>query len=70
MPVLVQIIVWRRSGNKPLSEPMVVYFINASLGIDELSIPLTTYQEQIHKWLFMSFLSSGVIDSMFAGCKV
>ena len=38
-PVLVQIMAWRRSGDKPLSEPMMVYWhIYASLGLNELNI--------------------------------
>ena len=36
-PALVQIMAWRRSGDKPLSEPMMVYWcIYASLGLNEL----------------------------------
>ena len=32
---------WRRSGDKPLSEPMIVYWrIYASLGLNELRYPL------------------------------
>ena len=36
---LVQIMVWRRPGDKPLSEPMMVSFLRwyASLGINELN---------------------------------
>ena len=39
IPSLVQIMVWRRPGDKPLSEPMVVYYwcIYASLGPNELN---------------------------------
>ena len=29
IPVLVQIMAWRRSGDKPFSEPMVAYFTDA-----------------------------------------
>ena len=29
MQALVQIMAWRRSGDKPLSEPMMVYFTDA-----------------------------------------
>ena len=37
-PALIQIMAWRRSGDKPLSEPMIVYWrIYASLGLNELS---------------------------------
>ena len=37
-PALVQIMAWRRSGDKPLSEPMIVYWrIYASLGLNELT---------------------------------
>ena len=40
IPALVQIIAWRRQGDKPLSEPMMVSLpmhINASLGLNELT---------------------------------
>ena len=41
MSALVQIMVWRRSGDKPISETMMVWFtdagIYASLGLNELS---------------------------------
>ena len=38
IPALVQIMVWRRWGDKPLSEPMVVtQYIHASLGLNELT---------------------------------
>ena len=39
IPVLVQIMAWRRPGDKPLSEPVMVNFwrIYASLGLNELS---------------------------------
>ena len=34
---LVQILSWRRIGDKPLSEPMLIRFIYAAIGGDELS---------------------------------
>ena len=40
IPALVQIMAWRRAGNKPLSEPMMVSLpthIYASLGLNELT---------------------------------
>ena len=43
IPSLVQIMAWRRSGVKPLSEPMMVNLlmhIYASLGLNELTIHL------------------------------
>ena len=37
IPTLVQIMAWRRPGDKPSSEPMIVYWrIYASLGLNEL----------------------------------
>ena len=38
IPALVQIMAWRRPGDKPLSEPMLVFAwrIYASLGLNEL----------------------------------
>ena len=39
IPALFQIMDWRRSGDKPLSEPMIVYRrIYASLGLNEITI--------------------------------
>ena len=37
IPALVQIMAWCRPGDKPLSEPMLV-FVNASLGLNELNM--------------------------------
>ena len=40
MPALVQIMAWRLSGDKPLSDPMMAQFIDtyASLGLNELRL--------------------------------
>ena len=39
IPALVQMMAWRRSGDMPLSEPMIVYWrIYASLGLSELTL--------------------------------
>ena len=46
IPALVQIMAWRRSGDKPLSETMVVSLpthVYASLGLNELSFSLITF---------------------------
>ena len=41
IPALVQIMAWRRPGDKPLSEPMMVFRrIYASLGLNELNCDL------------------------------
>ena len=54
-PALVRIMAWRRPGDKPLSEPMIVYWRTyTSLGLNELSInhvsktywPTTTQKTQ------------------------
>ena len=39
-PAIVLIMAWRRTGEKPLSEPMMVLFdyAYASLGIDKLNV--------------------------------
>ena len=39
IPALLQIMAWRRPGNKPLSEPIMVGYwrIYASLGLNELT---------------------------------
>ena len=37
IPALVQRMAWRRSDDKPLSEPMTYWCIYASLGLNELS---------------------------------
>ena len=41
IPSLVQVMAWRRPGDKPLSEPMMVRYrsIYASLGLNELTVP-------------------------------
>ena len=42
IPALGQIMAWRRPGDKPLSEPMIVdIHIYASLGINELTVNVT-----------------------------
>ena len=33
IPALVQIMAWRRPGNKPFSEPMMAYFTDAYMGL-------------------------------------
>ena len=42
-PALVQVMAWRRTGDKPLSEPMLTRFTNTSMrqyiGGDELMVP-------------------------------
>ena len=51
-PVLVQIMAWRRSGDKPLSEPMMAQFTDAykSLGLNELISPLPMQYISITHW--------------------
>ena len=42
IPAFVQIMTWRRPGDKPLCEPMIVYWRKyASLGLNEVSEDLT-----------------------------
>ena len=72
IPALVQIMAWRRPGDKPLSEPMLVSWrIYASLGLNELSLftgctksspePILPYclKHILHNeiWIQLSFLS-------------
>ena len=48
IPALVQIMAWRRPGDKPLSEPMLVCLpthLYASLGLNELTEPMLTYHQ-------------------------
>ena len=52
IPALVQIMAWRRSGDKPLSEPMMVslltyIYIYASLGLNELN---DVFRDFTTKW--------------------
>ena len=48
IPALVQIMAWRRSGDKPLSEPMVDYWrIYASLGLNELDVHIRCHCNHI-----------------------
>ena len=39
IPLLVQIMAWHRPGDKPLSQPMMAYFVDRymSLGLNELN---------------------------------
>ena len=50
IPALVQIMAWRRPGNKPLSEPIMVSLLmhNASLGLNELILHIF-FSVHIHK---------------------
>ena len=59
IPTLVQVMAWRRPGDKPLSEPMVVRLL-ASLGLNELSYP--GYFRELH-WLSMGFQE--ILTGMF-----
>ena len=53
IPVLIQIMAWRRPGDKPLSEPMIVYWhIYASLGLSELI------------WIHRSILDRNAVDML------
>ena len=36
IPALIQVMVWRRPGDKPLSEPVMVSLITHILGLNEL----------------------------------
>ena len=62
MPALVQIMAWRRSGDKPLSGPMWLDYrrIYASIGLNELILKTYMYINQlwtlITKILYMIFM--------------
>ena len=51
IPALVQIMAWRRTGDKALSEPMMTQFNDAymSLGLNELIVPFG----QVHRPNYM-----------------
>ena len=50
IPALVPIMAWRRSGDKPLSEPMIVHRrIYASLCLNQLNIITETHNQNKHK---------------------
>ena len=61
IPSLVQIMAWCRSGNKPLSEPMMVSLLthNASLGLNAL------WLEENGWYLADSFLSCILLNTKF-----
>ena len=40
IPTLIPIMAWRRQSDKTLSEPMMVWRINAPLGLNELSVQI------------------------------
>ena len=52
-PALVQIMAWRRPGDKPLSEPMMVSLLTHILGLNELtrSDPDFRWREEWHQSL-------------------
>ena len=52
IPPFFQIMAWRRPGDKPLSEPMMVRLPThvASLGLNELKL-IKVFYERIHRWL-------------------
>ena len=50
IPALVQIMAWRRSSEKPLSEPMMVSLLThiyASLGLNEFMSAITSIMQPI-----------------------
>ena len=51
-PALIQIMAWRRSGDKPLSEPMIAIYwrIYASPGLSELSKPCVMWHKLTQLW--------------------
>ena len=57
-PALLQIMVWRRPGDKPLSEPMMVYWrIYVSLGLIELRISPCTLMILLWFWNAFTILA-------------
>ena len=67
---LVQIMAWRRPGDKPLSEPMLVSLLthNGSLGLNELmtwwsddSIVVSTNTEMVMSSFWQNFITYGGI---------
>ena len=59
-PALVQIMAWRRLGDKPLSEPMIVYRrIYASLGLNKVTFQyISTYGVGEGESLYLSWCST------------
>ena len=74
IPAMVQTMAWRRSGDKPLSEPMMVslyWRIYASLGINELkachvgfmtvnSLPTAMRQRFCHRWFRLCHIADTI----------
>ena len=54
IPALVQIMAWRRSGDKPLSEPMMAY-LNDVYMRHSASMSLHTFQTHFVKWKMFIF---------------
>ena len=65
-PALVQIMAWRRSGDKPLSEPMIVYWcIYVSLCLNELNtISWITFQNLTNRSQCLSIWQSPILTSI------
>ena len=45
---LVQVMVWRRVGDKPSSEPMVTQFTVRNIGISELTLRVVSHIKGYH----------------------
>ena len=60
IPVVVQIMAWRRTGDKSLSEPwwLVYWHIYASLGLNELIVAWISNQTQCKSWNCLSKLQA------------
>ena len=55
IPALVQLMAWRRPGDKPLSEPMMIRLRLNSLGLNELSIRFPSEWQHEQLILFDDF---------------
>ena len=60
IPALVQIMAWPRTGDKPLSEPMMTQFNDAymrhSASMSQDAVPGTYITYSMHMYLFLVFI--------------
>ena len=69
---LAQIMAWRRTGDKPLSEPMIVYWrIYASLGLNELKRMTVLYEimQNANLIIIQIYINVHAVNGLLASLK-
>ena len=73
IPALVQIMAWRRPGDKPLSEPMMVSLLThiyALLGLNELSAKCEIGELIIHNLIYYLFHAQQLREQVLMYCEL